>query len=73
MNVGSKSEVRNVDGYTPLHLAAEYGFSTALQELVEREVQIPTPRCVGETTPLYSAAAHGHVGATRVCSPPRRR
>ena len=46
-------------GYTPLHLAARYGFWKMAIDLVKNEARVEVQDCLG-ATPLHVASCHNH-------------
>ena len=55
-------EVKGLGGFTPLHIAAEYGHVAAMQALMECGAQLNAQSSIGQTA-LHHAASYGHLSA----------
>ncbi|KAJ1528165.1 hypothetical protein ONE63_008078 [Megalurothrips usitatus] len=60
------ADVVDADGYTPLHLAAEYGEEPSIEVLLAHGARRDVVDGVNNRTPLHLAALNGQVGAVRL-------
>ncbi len=59
IKAGAELEAKTGEGATPLHLAAQEGYSEVVAALIEAGVYVDCRSEDGGTTPLYAAALGG--------------
>lgn len=62
--INEKTNIRQIEGYTRLHLAASKGYSSRITELVKWGANIEETTFLG-TTPLIKAVLYNHEDAVR--------